>query len=491
VTAHHILDTHEMVSTDGWRRAVSGDVAVVAAGGTISPVVGDGKLRYGSSDGGQDSLPERGEDQLDNSRPRRVNRRTFLGSMSTTAAGAVVGVTATRSVSDGVAAAGRPLRNDTEPFYGVHQGGIATEPQSHSMFVAFDVITDQREELKELLRVWTSLAAKLTLGRSGPSFSDVAGGAQQDSGSTVGLGPARLTVNFGFGPSLFGLGGTDRFGLSANRPVALIDLPEFPGDQLTAATTGGDLSVHACADDPQVTFHAAQQLVRAARGVAVARWSQAGFNEGRATAGTPRNLMGFKDGTTNPATEVALDDLVWVSGAGPNWMVGGTYLVARRIRIALDEWDDTPVAEQERIIGRHKVSGAPLGRSAEFDALDLVAKDTSGHPVVPLDAHVRIASPQENWNNAMLRRSYAFSDGLDTSAESSGPASPAIAAGLFFMAYQSNPRLSFIPIYGELARTDSLQRFTTHTASMVVAIPPAAPSPGHWIGEQLFGSVRG
>ncbi len=315
---------------------------------------------------------------VDNSRPHRVNRRTFLGSMSSAAAGAVVGVTASRSVSGGPAYAGQPPGNDIEPFYGVHQGGIATEPQSHSMFVAFDVTTDHREDLTELLRMWTNLAAELSLGRSGPSFSDVAGGASQDSGSTVGLGPARLTVNVGFGPGLFGLGDSDRFGLSADRPVALIDLPEFPGDQLTEVTTGGDLSLHACADDPQVVFHAAQQLVRAAHGVAVARWSQVGFNEAGAAAGTPRNLMGFKDGTTNPSTELALDELVWVSGAGPDWMVGGTYLVARRIRIDFDAWDDTPVGVQERIIGRHKLSGAPLGRSAEFDTLDLAAKDSSG-----------------------------------------------------------------------------------------------------------------
>ena len=354
------------------------------------------------------------------------------------------------------------------------------------MFVAVDVTTDRREDLTELLRVWTGLAADLTAGRSGPSFGDVAGGAQQDSGSTLGLGPARLTVNVGFGPSLFGLGETDRFGLGAHRPEALVDLPPFAGDQLTEATTGGDLSIHACADDPQVTFHAAQQLVRAARGVAVARWSQAGFNETGAATGTPRNLMGFKDGTTNPSTGSALDELVWVGGAGPDWMVGGTYLVARRIRIAFDEWDDTPVAEQERIIGRHKLSGAPLGRSAEFDALDLAAEDSSGDPVVPLDAHVRIASPQENWNNTLLRRSYAYNDGLDASAEPSGRLSPRVDAGLFFVAYQANPRLSFIPIYGELARGDALQRFTTHTASMIAAVPPAAPGPGHWIGEQLF-----
>ncbi len=188
----------------------------------------------------------------------------------------------------------------------------------------------------------------------------------------------------------------------------------------------------------------------------------------------------------NPTTPIGLRDFVWVNGSDPACMVGGTYLVARRIRISLDQWDDTPIAEQERIVGRYKVSGAPLGCSTEFDGLDLDARDSSGKPIVPPDAHVRIASPQENWNIAMLQRSYAFNDGMDPLVGSSEFEPPELDAGLFFMAYQSNPRLAFIPVYDKLSRRDALQRFTTHTGSILVAIPPAAPSPGHWIGEQLF-----
>ena len=63
----------------------------------------------------------------------------------------------------------------------------------------------------------------------------------------------------------------------AHRPEAFVDLPQFPGDQLAPARTGGDLSVQACADDPQVAFHAIRQLARLAYGVAEIRWVQAGF----------------------------------------------------------------------------------------------------------------------------------------------------------------------------------------------------------------------
>ncbi len=354
------------------------------------------------------------------------------------------------------------------------------------MFVALDVTSNRRQDLSELLRSWTSVAASLTTGRSCPADDRGFGVDLPDNGEAVGLGPARLTVNFGFGPSLFGRDSSDRFGLAKDCPLALIDLPVFAGDQLDPAKTGGDLTIQVCADDPQVVFHAARQLVRMAEGVASLRWSQSGFNEQQASHGTPRNLMGFKDGTMNPAGEPELAGIVWVSGAEPAWMDGGTYLVVRRIRMDLDRWDRTSVATQEKIIGRNKRSGAPLGRSGEFDALDLGAKDADGNPIVPLDAHVRIASPQENWNNAMLRRSYGYNDDVPLIGESSEQGSSRFDAGLFFVAYQRNPRLAFIPIYAELAERDALRHFTAHTGSAIAAIPPGVEGAGGWIGEGLF-----
>src|SRR4029079_4323267 len=99
-----------------------------------------------------------------------------------------------------------------------------------------------------------------------------------------------------------------------------------------------------------------------------ARWSQLGFGRTSSTSesqATPRNLFGFKDGTRNLKAEdpAALDTHVWVPPAdGPDWLVGGTYLVARRIRMHIEIWDRTSLAEQEMIVGRKKGSGAPLGQ---------------------------------------------------------------------------------------------------------------------------------
>ena len=180
----------------------------------------------------------------------------------------------------------------------------------------------------------------------------------------LGLSPSRLTLTFGFGTGLFVKDGKDRYGLRAHRPEAFVDLPHFPGDQLAPARTGGDLSVQACADNPQVVFHAIRQLAHLAYGVAQIRWVQAGFNSDYGANRTPRNLMGFKDGTGNPSTKDAkeMDAVVWAGEEAPPWLRGGSYLVIRRARIALEHWDRMKVAFQEQTIRAQETFGRAARR---------------------------------------------------------------------------------------------------------------------------------
>src|SRR4051794_41298248 len=233
----------------------------------------------------------------------------------------------------------------------------------------------------------------------------------------MGLSPSRLTVTFGFGPSLF-----HRFSLT--RPAPLRPLPALPGDELDPARSDGDLCVQACADDPQVAFHAVRNLARIGRGLVVMRWSQLGFGRTSTTSrnqSTPRNLMGFKDGTNNIKAEdrAALRNHVWVGGEGPAWMRDGSYLVTRRIRMLIESWDRATLSDQEDTIGRTKVAGAPLGAHEEFDKVDLKAER------IPTDAHIRLAAPATNGGIRILRRGYSFTDGFD---EELGQ----LDAGLFF-----------------------------------------------------------
>jgi len=207
------------------------------------------------------------------------------------------------------------------PFWGKHQRGIVTAGQTSTYFAAFDLVTDRREELVALLRRRTIAAARMSAGQTAGPLSQDRQVPAADTGDGLGLLPSRSTLTFGFGGGLFVKDGKDRFGLAARRPEGLVDMPAFNGDQLVAGSTGGDLSVQACADDPQVAFHAVRQLARMAEGVAQLRWVQAGYFEHPGPASTGRNLMGFLDGTGNPATvdPKLMDEFIWVGGEGPAW----------------------------------------------------------------------------------------------------------------------------------------------------------------------------
>jgi deferrochelatase/peroxidase EfeB len=376
---------------------------------------------------------------------------------------------------------------ETGAFHGRHQAGIAGAPQGFLHFAAFDLTTSDAAEFKSLLADWTASGAALTSGRSVQFPPASASGPSEaprparppgpaDPGEADGLGAAGLTLTFGLGPGLFAPG---RLGLHARRPVRLAPLPPFAGEFLDPARSGGDLCVQACADDPQVAFHAVHVLARLAEGRARLRWAQLGFR-GRpaAPAQTPRNLLGFKDGTNNPSANdpAAMNRLVWLAGAdGPAWMVGGTYLIVRRIALVLSTWDAVSVTEQERAIGRHKTSGAPLGRRRELDPVDLRATDAQGTPVIPADAHIRLADPHADAAGTMLRRGYSYSAGTTEGAVDRG--GHQMDAGLFFIAFVRDPA-QFIAVQRRLATGDALNAFAVHTASAVFACPPGAQRGG-------------
>ena len=359
-------------------------------------------------------------------------------------------------------------------YHGRHQAGIATPAQDRLHFAAFDAEDGLRAaDLRGLLREWSRAAERMTAGRPVGDANDEALAPPQDTGEALGLTPARLTVTFGLGPSLF----DERFGLAAQRPAPLRDLPALPGDELDRERSGGDLCVQACADDPQVAFHAVRNLARIGRGAVTVRWSQLGFGRTSSTSraqATPRNLMGFKDGTANLKAEdvEALERHVWVAGdrrGEPPWLSDGTYLVARRIRMLIEVWDRTSLADQEQTIGRHKASGAPLGEREEFATLKVGR--------LPADSHVRLAAPSTNGGAALLRRGYSFTDGLDDRLGQ-------LDAGLFFLSFQRDPE-AFVRVQRQLGANDALNEYIKHVGSGVWAIPPGVRR-GGYVGEGLF-----
>ncbi|MQY02648.1 iron uptake transporter deferrochelatase/peroxidase subunit [Actinomadura macrotermitis] len=403
-----------------------------------------------------------------------LSRRRMLGFSG---ASLLVGAAAGAGL-DRVAAAeeNRAPGADAIAFHGPHQAGIATPVQDRLHFATFDVITDDRARLVRLLKEWTAAAAAMTQGR--PVGAGAVGGPAvappDDTGEALGLPPSRLTLTIGFGPTLFDKDGKDRFGLKARRPAALADLPHFPGDNLDPDRSGGDIAVQACADDPQVAVHAIRNLARLGFGVVAVRWSQLGFGKTSSTtpdAQTPRNLFGFKDGTENISggDAAALDEHVWAGkGDGADWMAGGSYLVARRIRMHIETWDRTPLREQQDVFGRDKREGAPAGKAKERDKPDLSKMKP--------DAHVRLAHPDSNGGSRILRRGYSFTDGTDGLGR--------LEAGLFFIAFQRDPRTGFIRVQRNLA-TDAMNEYVQHVGSGVFACPPGVREGGYW-GETLF-----
>jgi len=415
-----------------------------------------------------------------------VSRRGLIGGGAAAAglAGAFAAGRATAAEPAGTSGAAGP----SYAFRGEHQAGITTPAQDRLHFAAFDVTTRSRAQLVALLKAWTEAADRMTRGLPAGEVGPVEGAVDMppdDTGEAIGLPASGLTITFGFGPTLFhDAAGRDRFGLADRRPAALEELPHFPGDVLDPARSYGDLCVQACAQDPQVAVHAIRNLARVGFGAVSVRWSQLGFGRTSTTStsqSTPRNLFGFKDGTANVKAEetAALAEHVCVGSRDDeraDWLVGGSYLVARRIGMGIETWDRQGLGDQEASIGRTKSTGAPLSGGGEHATPDFSMPGSDG-PVIPRGCHLSVVHPDHNGGARMLRRGYNFVDGTN--------ALGGLDAGLFFLAYVRDPRTHFIPVQMRMAKVDALMEYLRVTGSALFAVPPGV-GPGEHVGQALF-----
>ncbi|PPJ39538.1 peroxidase [Nocardia nova] len=392
----------------------------------------------------------------------RLSRRRLLGG-SAAAAGAagVAGLTlgAERWTRHTEAADPGTAR---EPFYGPHQGGVATAPQQHAAFVAFDLRPGTvRADLVGLLRIWSGDAARLTAGE--PTLADTE--------PELARRPARLTVTVGFGPRLFTVAG-----LESARPHWLTQLPGFTIDRLDPAFCAGDLLLQVCADEATTVAHAVRALSRSVTSLVTVRWTQRGFRN--AAAGqTMRNLMGQVDGTVNIGPGADFDRLVWDDGAIVPWLRGGTSMVLRRIAMNLDTWDELDPDGRELTVGRRIATGAPLTGTRETDDPDFAAVDAHGIPVIPPSAHIARAHHTRD-GERFLRRGYNYDD-----APAPGTTSN---SGLLFAAYQRDISAQYLPVQRRLAEFDALNTWTTPVGSAVFVIPPGITDTQGYIGQTLL-----
>ena len=415
-----------------------------------------------------------------------LSRRGLIGS-----AGAGAGGRPRRSRGDGCHRQGQAAPGpawSTVAFHGAKQAGITTAAQDRLHFAAFDVLPSAtRDDLVQLLKDWTAAAARMTSGDGAGPAGPLSGpydAPPDDTGEAIGLDPANLTITFGFGPTLFrDAGGADRFGLAARQPEGLTRLPHFPGDKLDLSASDGDLVVQACSNDPQVAVHAIRNLTRIAFGRAAIRWSQLGFGRTSSTSTeqvTPRNLFGFKDGTNSlrartPATSTP------TSGRVPSPRPHGSTVAATswraRSRCTWRPGTAAACASRNNIIGRTKAEGAPLSGGAEFTAPDFALAGRAGTPLVDPASHLALAHPEHNNGVRMLRRGYNYVDGSNQLGR--------LAAGLFFIAFVTDPRTHYIPMQTAMASNDLLSEYLQHIGSGLWAVPPGIAE-GEFVGQALF-----
>ena len=422
-----------------------------------------------------------------------VDRRRFLtGSLATLGAGgigAAVGAnlgeqgTAAASTQANAAAQAQQVNvralNSRVPFDGPHQAGILTPAPDQATWVALDSIVPDRSTLMQTLQSITQQARQLSQGE-GIGLQEIED-PPPDSGV---LGPVNspdsLTVTVAFGHTLF----DSRYGLRALRPKRLIEMPTFNNDRIDPARAGGDILLQVCAGQRDTVVHTVRELLRTVAGKLVVRWTLDGFQaaqRGPTQRSSKRNLFAFRDGTANPEVTNAelMNRLVWVqSGARgePSWTTGGTYIVARAIRMHVEFWDRVGMLEQEQMIGRDRVTGAPLGGKGEYEdpRYDLDPKGDR----IPLDAHIRLANPRTDATaqQRILRRGYNYHRGIDEAGN--------LDQGLMFVAFNQDPKRQFATIQNRLS-AEPMVDYITPVGGGYFFAPRGARGQADWVGSGL------
>jgi deferrochelatase/peroxidase EfeB len=369
------------------------------------------------------------------------------------------------------------------PFDGPHQAGILTPAQDQMTMLALDCVATTSVGLFEALQSVSVQARRLTQG--GPIGATEVDDPPPDSGILGAYdSPDGLTVTIAFGASLF----DDRYGLARVRPKRLVEMPNFPNDAIDPTRSGGDVLVQVCANHRDTVVHTVREILRATAGKLVVRWTLDGFSgaqRGPTSHSSKRNLFAFRDGTANPdvADAALMDRLLWVagvpgSGSGePAWTAGGTYQVVRAIRMHVEFWDRVGLLEQEQMIGRDRVTGAPLGGRTEFEDPDY-ASDPHGRRI-KLDAHIRLANPRTpaTADQRILRRGYNYARGIDEAGD--------LDQGLLFIAFNQDIDRQFATIQNRLT-PEPMVDYITPVGGGYFFAPRGSRGLGDWVGSGLL-----
>jgi porphyrinogen peroxidase len=159
----------------------------------------------------------------------------------------------------------------------------------------------------------------------------------------------------------FGSDAWDRL-FGAPKPRELHPFHEIQGRHHAVATPG-DILFHIRSIRMDLCFELATQIMSRLHGAVSTADEVHGFNYF-----DDRDLIGFVDGTENPTDQAAVN--ATIIGEEDVAFAGGSYVIVQKYLHDLTRWNELTVAEQERIIGRTKLSDIEL---------DDAAKPTSAH----------------------------------------------------------------------------------------------------------------
>ncbi|MFC4375687.1 Dyp-type peroxidase [Nocardia halotolerans] len=146
--------------------------------------------------------------------------------------------------------------------------------------------------------------------------------------------------------------GWDRL-FTGPKPAELHEFPGYAGPVHSCPATPGDLLFHLRSENMGACYELAMAIATRLRGSATVVDETAGFRYFE-----QRDLLGFVDGTANPEGAAA-DAAVFVGDEDAEF-AGGSYVIVQKYIHPLDEWNALPVEEQERVIGRTKLSDYEL-----------------------------------------------------------------------------------------------------------------------------------
>jgi len=243
---------------------------------------------------------------------------------------------------------------------------------------------------------------------------------------------AQAHIAWGFGSDAW-----DYLFPDAPKPKELSTFKEIKGPKYTAVSTPGDLFIHVRAKTMAVCYELMDQFMGILRPITSVEDETHGFRymEGR-------SIVGFIDGTENPAGVESMDYTLIDEDQDPEF-VNGSYAFSQKYIHNMDAWKALKTEDQEKAIGRHKFSDRELTDDEKLK---------NSHNVVSKDM-------KDGIEHKIVRMNVPFSD----------PAKD--ITGTYFIAYTKDFAITNRMLEGMFTKSDRLLDFSTPISGTLFFIP--------------------